>query len=147
MREEHYAVLQALVDEFYDHFRGLVVERRGPAHVKADSPAASRLLDMARIESLTDGRVVTGVRAAEAGLVDQTGGLRDAFEVAKQLAGVQAGKLVKYYREDSDPPRTAYSRSETAPAQAAGEINLLQLRLGTSAAPDPGVYYLWEPPG
>ncbi len=153
MREEHYAVLQSLVDEFYDHFRSLVVERRGPAHAGAAPPSgeapAVRLLDMPKIETLTDGRVVTGVKATEAGLADQTGGVRDAFDVAKRLAGIRAARLVKYYREDADMPRTAYSQSAMPAAAQGSEINLLQLRLGASAlgAESAGAYYLWMPPG
>src|SRR5688572_11159974 len=69
MREEHYAILQGLVDEFYGQFRGLVMERRGaePAAGSADPAAASaaatgrRNLDMTRFDELTDGRVMTGV--------------------------------------------------------------------------------------
>ncbi len=145
MREEHYAVLQALVDEFYERFRGLVVERRGPAH--SGSWGDAKLLDTSRVDTLTDGRVVTGVRAAEAGLVDQTGGIRDAFELAKRMAGLTRGTLVKYYREDSAAPRSAYARSDVA--APGGEINLLQLRLpgSTFGMEGAGAYYLWIPPG
>lgn len=153
MREEHYAVLQALVDEFYDRFRSLVVERRGPSHVgpvaAGREPVAARMLDSARVDTLTDGRVVTGVKAAEEGLVDQTGGIHDAFAVAKSLAGVRAAKLVKYYRQDADPPRSAYAQSDAPRADRGSEINLLQLRLGTSVlgSETAGAYYLWAPPG
>jgi len=151
MREEHYAVLQGLVDEFYDRFRSLAVERRGPSHAGSASADAApvRLIDMAKVETLTDGRVMTGVKAEEAGLADQTGGIHEAFDVAKRLAGLHAARLVKYYREDSDRPRTAYASSAVPPEGQGSEINLLQLRLGGSALgwPTPGAYYLWLPPG
>jgi protease-4 len=142
MREEHYAVLQALVDEYFDRFRGLVVERRG-----ASRGEGARALDMDRLDMLTDGRVMTGTKAAEAGLADQTGGVREAFETAKRLAGVRAAKLVKYHREDADPPRSAYAQSGAGPPRS--EINFLQLRLDSGAlgVQSAGAYYLWLPPG
>lgn len=154
MREEHYAVLQALVDEFYGRFRNLVIERR--SHAAAAGVVASgphnpfKPLDMARIEQLTDGRVLTGERALEAGLVDSTGGLEDAFDTAKTLAGIKTARLIMYYRQDEDRPRSPYARSEPSPTGASTEFNLLQIQmngltgLGVESA---GAYYLWLPTG
>jgi len=147
MREEHYAVLQGLVDDFYARFRSLVIERRGTAGTKG----GTRPLDMDRIDELTDGRVLTGVRAMEAGLVDQNGGLDDAFDVAKGLAGLKAARLVKYYRGDEDKPRSPYARSDPSPMGAGTEINLLQIQMNGMSSLSPmgsaGAYYLWLPTG
>jgi protease-4 len=142
-REEHYAVLQATVDEFYARFKGLVVERRSRA---AEEGTTS--LDQALLDDLTDGRIITGTRAAEVGLVDQTGGIRDCFKVVKSLAKIPAARLVKYYPEGGERPRSAYAQT-TQPAPGETEINLLQIRgdamrpLG--AAGLSGAYYLWLP--
>jgi len=139
MRDEHYAVLQATVDEFYERFKGLVVDRRTrPAVVGV------RSLEMSRVDELTDGRVVTGERAAEFGLVDQTGGVSDAFAIAKALAGIEGATLVKYYSEGSTRPRTAYAGGVDS---AGMEINLVQIRAGMlSGAGYGGVYYIWMGP-
>ena len=48
--------------------------------------AAGRKMELAKIESLAEGRVFTGRQAKENGLVDELGTLRDAIEGAKKLA-------------------------------------------------------------
>lgn len=72
---EERQVLQTLVDEMYDQFVTAVVEGR---------PA----LDRARVLELADGRVYSGRRARELGLVDSLGGLEDAIRKAAELAGI-----------------------------------------------------------
>lgn len=155
IREEHYAVLQAIVDEYYARFRELVVERRGEAagHGSDETPAAElygrKRLDASRLNELTDGRVMTGARAYEAGLVDGTGGIHEAFDLAKKLAGLKAANLIKYYRQDEDKPRSPYARSDPSPT-GQSEINLFQIRMnapGLPGAESAGAYYLWIPPG
>ncbi|MBM4108471.1 MAG: signal peptide peptidase SppA [Phycisphaerae bacterium] len=128
-RERHYAVLQAIVDDFYASFRSRVVERR---------PA----IDAARLDELTDGRVVTGAAAHAAGLVDHLGGVREAFALAKDLAGVSSARLVKYPGASDKGPRSPYALADASGAQ----VNLVQLNLaGADALPHSGVYYLWTP--
>jgi len=52
--------------------------------------AAGRKLDVAKLDTLAQGRVFTGRMAQEAGLVDRLGTLDDAIEEAKRLAGLAA---------------------------------------------------------
>lgn len=52
--------------------------------------AAGRKLDIAKLDSLAEGRVFTGRMAKEAGLVDRLGTLDDAIDEAKKLAGIAA---------------------------------------------------------
>lgn len=150
IREEHYAILQSLVDEFYARFRSLVVERRGPSRQAVDTAAVPvSPLDMELLDTLTDGRVMTGVKAVDSGLADEVGGIDTAYAAAKALAHIKSARLVKYYHQSADVPRTAYAASEHAAPSAEAEINLLQLRLGSSGlspgAQSPGAYYLWLP--
>ena len=149
MREEQYAVLQETVDEFYAGFKNLVVERRTRA-----ASVGTTSIDASRLADLTDGRVFTGVRAKEYGLVDQTGGVRDAFAVAKSLAGIDAARLVKYYPEGGERPKSAYAGSSVPrPGEGGGgtEVNLVQIRAGGmgafGGAGYAGAYFLWLPPG
>jgi protease-4 len=149
MRDSQYAVLQHMVDEFYGRFKGLVVERRS-----ATAPDR-RVLDTSRIDALTDGRVVTGAEAAAAGLVDREGGVRDAFERAKAMAGLPRAQLVKYHAEDAPKPRTAYALASPIPAGGAGalrpdadssELNLINIEVGAGALTGLrpcNAYYLW----
>ena len=47
-----------------------------------------RKIEEGKLKEIADGRVLTGERAKELGLVDELGGLEDAIEKAKELAGV-----------------------------------------------------------
>ena len=59
-------VMQAMVNDYYARFVDVVKTRR-------------KISDEATLKLVTDGRVFTGTRAAELGLVDRTGRLEDAF--------------------------------------------------------------------
>ncbi len=50
--------------------------------------ARNRSMSEEKVESLAQGRVWTGVQAQENGLVDRLGGLHDAIQVARELAGI-----------------------------------------------------------
>jgi len=131
MAEEHRKLLQGLVDEFYSNFKAIVVRSR-PAISPDD------------LGWLTDGRVVTGKRAVEVGLVDRLGDLRDAFNAAKDRASVKSAKLVKYHRA----MEYVGSPYASAPGIQPGEsqVNLMQLNVDAGAfLGQPGFYYLWAP--
>ncbi len=127
MPPEHRALLQGLVDEFYENFLAVVRDSR-PGLSPAD------------LEWITDGRVVTGRRAVEAGLVDRLGDLTTAFEAAKDRAGISRARLVKYHRP-LEYVGSAYAKTPPANPQ----INLLQLNLDGLGLNQPGFYYLWAP--
>ena len=57
--------------------------------------AAGRKLDLAKLETLAEGRVFTGRMAKEAGLVDRLGTLDDAIDEAKKLAGLAADEEIE----------------------------------------------------
>lgn len=125
-REEHYTILQGMVDEFYGRFQGLVRERR---------PGVSTA-DLARC---TDGRVLTGAEAARVGMVDGTGDVHDAVAHAMERAGLRTARVVKYHGMGASV-RTAYARSgEEEPG-----INVRVSGEGLGVLPA-GFYYLWRP--
>ncbi len=136
--ESQFEILQGLVDQFYAQFRGLVVERR--------AGIAAGDLDVA-----TDGRVFTGAAAHELGLVDAVGDLRDSFAHAKELAGLQRARMVKYHaRGDavSSPYATTGGVVPENHRDGAGlgaEINLVRIDGAESWLTPPGAYYLWRP--
>lgn len=152
MREEHYRVLQGMVDEYYARFRTRVVERRGSSRSLASERVPAAFLAEGDLDILADGRVMTGSQAAAYGLVDATGGVREAFELAKQLAGIPAARLVKYYRRDADQPRSPYAAASPPAAEPPStEINFLHVRVPGhwpwGDLDTAGAYYLWIPPG
>lgn len=145
IREDQYAVLQHMVDQFYAEFRGMVLSHRVP-----------RGFDAARADELLDGRVFTGSEAAALKLVDRTGGLREAFERARVLAKLEQARLVKYHGE-GERPRSLYAQTslsgvEPPHSSSSGgiEMNLVQINgvdglLGLTSGMGARPYYLWAP--
>ena len=128
MPPEHRELLQGIVNEFYQSFLAVVETERPELSAE----------DLAWI---TDGRVVTGARAAEVGLIDRVGDLRDAFEAAKQRAGLMHARLVKYHR-----PLDHVASPYAAAPLAAPQANLVQLNVAAPMLGDNvGFYYLWDP--
>lgn len=167
IRDGQYAVLQTLVDGMYATFRARVWDRRGgmisaPGAGGAPSregacAALVRPIVTARFDDLTDGRVMLGSAAVDAGLADATGDVYDAFAKARELAGVPGASLVLYYR-GGEKPQTPLALSESPPlmplvgsgTMQGSEINLLQVQLGSPldqmsspAMSTGGAYYLW----
>jgi protease-4 len=69
---------QALIERTYERFIG---------HV-----AAGREMALDKVEEVAGGRIWTGARAAELGLVDELGGLDRALELARAAAGLEVGE-------------------------------------------------------
>jgi protease-4 len=128
MPAEHRALLQGIINEFYENFLSVVKENR--TH-----------LSEADLEWITDGRIITGARAAEVGLVDGLGDLRDAFDAVKARAGLRTARLVKYHRP-MEHVGSAYAES---PAGST-ESNLIELNIAAPPLSEQvGFYYLWDP--
>lgn len=133
--ENHRAVFQQVVDEMYASFTDVVRQAR-PDISKED------------FAEVTDGRIVTGKRAHEVGLIDQLGDLDDAFAKAKSLAGISDASMIRYHRvlEYVGSPYAAVPGRSEASAGGA-QVNLFQLNLGggLGAMAEPGFYYVWLP--
>jgi protease-4 len=80
--EPQLALVQGFVDEIYERFLDLV--------------AQGRKLDRERVAEIAQGRVWTGTRAKELGLVDELGGLERAIELARERAGLSDKAPVRY---------------------------------------------------
>lgn len=65
--------------------------------------ATGRNLDLAFVDSIGQGRVYSGLKAKELGLVDLIGGLSDAINLAAEKAGLTEGYSVVNYPELEDP--------------------------------------------
>lgn len=122
------AVMQAMVDEYYQRFVGVVTSNR-PAR------------DSDTMKTTTDGRVFSGAKAVEVGLVDRTGLLNDAIDEAKHLANAPNAKVI-IYRRPYGFSGSIYAQNATPQPQA----NVLELKVpGLSDRLPSGFYYLWEP--
>ena len=77
MTEEERALMDEVVAEIFKEFMGVIIEQRG------------NKLNMPLFNGVTDGRVLTGRMAYDAGLVDQLGTRDDALAKAAELGGME----------------------------------------------------------
>ncbi len=82
------ARLQVSVDDVYDGFLQRV--------------ANGRELEVDAVHEIAQGRVWSGQRALELGLIDKIGGLDDALQRAANLAGLTEGYAVEYWTYEAD---------------------------------------------
>ena len=77
--------MQKMVMQTYERFVGIVSAARGiPAEALKNG--------------IADGRIISGADAVDLKLVDRTGYLEDAWQEARDLAGVKDAAVVKYTR-------------------------------------------------
>jgi protease-4 len=81
---EEQAIMQGMVDEYYEQFVDAVAEGRG--------------LSTEEVRNLATGQLYSGTAAKELGLVDELGDLDTAINLAAGLAGIEAPK-VEYYQQ------------------------------------------------
>ena len=86
MTEDEKTYLQQHIDESFGEFAKIVAAGR-PAY--ADENAV-------RNAEFADGRVVSGARALELGLVDELGGMEEALAKARELGNAEKPCVVKY---------------------------------------------------
>ncbi len=124
---EERAIMQSIVDEYFARFKSVVKEHRT---IKPEDWTM-----------VTDGRVFSGEKAMQLGLVDQTGLLEDAIALAKKMANTPNAKVVSFRRP------FAYSGSiyASSPIQSP-QANVLMLQLpGERSVLPTGFYYVWQP--
>ena len=56
---------------------------------------SSDLLPLEKVQEIAQGRVWSGLKGKEIGLVDEIGGLEKAVQMAKEAAGIKPGEIVK----------------------------------------------------
>jgi len=69
--------------------------------------AVGRSMESEKVEAVAQGRIFSGVRALEAGLIDSIGGLSDALRIARSLAEIPQNKSVRY---DEYPKPTFFQK-------------------------------------
>lgn len=137
-KPEERAVMQGMVEEYFTRFIGIVTANR---QVK-ETPVA----DLTDYEKSTyggtySGRVFSGMRAKELGLVDQLGLLEDAIESAKKMAHVPDASVVMYNRPYGYGGSIYASNQMPAP-----RADVMRLELpGAGTFLPGGFYYLWMP--
>ncbi len=117
LSEQQRATMRASLARTYDRFTRLAADGRG--------------MSQEALHEIAKGRVWTGVAAKENGLVDELGGLIDAIEGAKQLAGIDADKQVNLVSmtPEQDPVQ-AIGSMLGASAQSMHTLNQLSQIMG-----------------
>jgi protease-4 len=131
MTEEERAILQRIVDEYYENFVQVV--------------AKGRNLPPEQVRPIADGRVYTAPQAKELKLIDEVGYLEDAIEDAKLRAGVHDARVICYDREP-ESRGTIYARGPRIPSEINVKVNLPGLdALGVHRDMGAAFLYLWQP--
>jgi protease-4 len=104
MTESEKEMIQAEINMIYSTFKQRVAE--------------GRKLDTAYVETIAQGRVWTGIRAKEIGLIDRFGGIQDAIRAAASLA-----KLKEYrVREFPEPENILEAIFSSEPPEVTEKI-------------------------
>jgi len=122
-------VMQGIVNEYYGRFLEVLREHR-------------KLPDQPTFAMATDGRVFSGKRAKEIGLVDENGLLEDAIETARKMSGATDAKAIMYKRPYGYRG-SIYADTSMPTPQASSNVTKLELP-GGPWLPS-GFYYLWNP--
>ena len=86
---EQNAMMQSTTDKLYDQFLGRVAEGRG--------------MTKDEVHSIGQGRIWSGIKAKELGLVDEIGGLEEAVAIAAEAADLSEYKVIEYPHIKVDP--------------------------------------------
>jgi protease-4 len=138
IRDDERAVMQGMVEEYFTRFIGIVHDNRP---VKEEPVAHITHYNEASYGGVYSGRVFSGERARELGLIDKTGLLEDAIDLAKQLAKAPDAMVVMYQRPYGYGG-SVYASNHTPTPRA----DVMRLELpGASELLPSGFYYLWAP--
>ena len=122
--------MQGMVDEYYARFLDVLETHRS-------------LPNNELRKTVTDGRVFSGQRAKDLGLIDDVGMLDDALKLARKLADAPGAKVVMYKRPYGYRG-SIYAEGDLPMPRAAGG-NVTRLELPGAPLLPTGFYYLWNP--
>ncbi len=132
---EERAVMQSMVDEYYARF----------LHVLKTSRPKLAAADEATFQQATDGRVFSGQKAMEMGLVDEVGLLEDAIKMARRMTK-SPGAAVVMYKRPYGYRGSIYADASVPQPRANADVLRLELP-GSDGFPmlTNGFYFLWQP--
>ena len=128
LTEEERAIMQGLVNQFYDRFVDVVSKGRG--------------LPPEQVRKIADGRVYSAPQAESLGLVDEIGYLEDAIAEAKLRAGICDADVVCYDRNPGCR-HTMYASAPNIPSEIKVKLEVPGLNL--NALSSTTFLYLWQP--
>lgn len=126
MKPEEREIFQSIVNQMYDRFVKVVADGRSA-------------LDEEAVRTIADGRIYVAPQALDLGLIDRVATLRETIGRAKQLAGVEAAKVIAYHRPYDYKPNV-YATVPPAPPDARSLFSSEALTL-----PSAEFLYIWKP--
>jgi protease-4 len=135
MTPEERAILQGMVNGFYDQF------------VKVVAKARKEQMTPERVRELADGRVYTGVEAKKLGLVDEVGYLEEALKCALDLACLTDASVITYDNNNCGYRGSIYAKGPSIPKEINVRVDVpgLNSLAGSAGYGGSGFWYLWEP--
>ncbi|RLA94707.1 MAG: signal peptide peptidase SppA [Deltaproteobacteria bacterium] len=73
--EDERSLIQNVVNDIHNQFVSAIAE--------------ARHLEKAQVEAIADGRIFTGIKAKELGLIDELGNFNDAVKIAAEMVGIK----------------------------------------------------------
>jgi protease IV len=135
--EEH-AMVQNLIDETYQKFKGVVADGRAQAHDKNKTEGKALADNWA---DFADGRVLSGSQALNLGFVDQVGDFDDAVDRTEKIVHIADANLVEYReRYDISDFLSMFGQNSSA-----HDIKL-DLGLDIPKLREGCMYFLWQVP-
>lgn len=122
MTQEERQIIQELVDDIYNQFVDVIVKDRN--------------LSREQVVAMADGRVFSGRKALDLGLVDQLGDMGSAARLASELAG-KTGKYDLVFPSKKRPSVFDYMLESV--------MNSITRSLQQAAYDESGVRYLYSP--
>ena len=89
MTDREQNLLEAVAQDIHKQFVGDV--------------AQGRQMDIAAVDAIADGRIITGEKAQDLGLVDRLGNFQDAVQWAGELAGIEGDPEILYPKKEKIP--------------------------------------------
>lgn len=127
MSPEEKQIFQGIIDEFYENFLRVVLERRKDA------------LPLEELRKIADGRVYTATQALKTKLIDEIGYFDDALTKILSLALLREANVIAYTYY---PKRQTNLYAATLGKQTLSDEKRLEDLLPTLKC---GFYYLWLP--
>lgn len=124
MSEEERQIMQQIIDQSYGQFIQIIAD--------------NRKIDLDQVREFADGRIFTGRRAKELGLVDELGDFDDAVSLAKKMADISEARIVEY-----QPPFSLGSLFSLLNAKF-GKVDPLAILNQEKNQINLGLYYLME---
>jgi protease-4 len=131
------AVMQSMIEEYFARFIHVVRSNRN-----ITEPPSDDLSTYARApyEGVYSGRVFSGEKGVELGLVDRTGLLQDAIDLAREMSHSPGAEVIQYKRPYGYSG-SIYADTDVAPPQTG--VTRLELPGEDSMLPG-GFYFLWS---